>query len=142
MAHKNPILRVSCLANIPGHSMFGDWALPGRRYSYIALLDLARKHMPGKQAQTIRLSDICAKPGDWFGVDDFSGPRFDAADTRYPGMIVHGMPNPCALAYRMVDGRRRMEKLRRAGSDTGKFFVFDYADCEEFIFDFEMEGDL
>lgn len=41
----------------------------------------------------------------------------------------------------MVDGRRRMEKLRRSGLNAGKFFVFDYADCEEFIFDFLVQED-
>ncbi len=116
--------------------MYDDWALPGRQYSYIALLDLARKHMPGRQAQRVSFSDICGKPGDWFGVDDFTGPRYEAADTRYPGMVIHGMPNPCNRPYRLVDGRRRLEKLRRGGADAAQFFVFEYADCEEFIFDF------
>lgn len=139
MAVDKSILRVSKLSEVPGHTMCGDWALPGRRYSYIALLDLARKHLPGKQAQAIHFCDICAKPGDWFGKDDFSGPRFDAADTKYPGMLIRDMPNPCDRAYRMVDGRRRMEKLRREGADGGKFFVLDYADCEKFIFDFILD---
>lgn len=39
----------------------------------------------------------------------------------------------------MVDGRRPMEKLRRSGSDSGKFFVFEFKDCKEFIFDFVVE---
>lgn len=138
MKSSKPILRVSSPLDIPGHTMFGEWALPGRQYSYIALLDLARKHMPGKQAEEIVFSDICAKPGDWFGGDDFSGPRFEAAETIYPGIVIRGMPNPCDRPYRMVDGRRRMEKLRRGGITTGQFFVFDYGDCEEFIFDFEL----
>ncbi len=141
MPLEKPILRVSSLATVPGHSMHGDWALPDRQYSYLALLDLARKHMPGKRAQTIRFSDICAKPGDWFGKDDFAGPRFEAADTKFPGMVIRDMPNPCDRPYRLVDGRRRVEKLRRSGSDTGQFFVFEYADCREFIFDFELEKD-
>jgi hypothetical protein len=51
--------------------MYGDWALSGHEYSYIALFDLAKKHMPRKQVETIRFSDICAKPGDWFGGDGF-----------------------------------------------------------------------
>ena len=87
----------------------------------------------------IRFSDICAKPGDWFGGDDFSGERYEAADPKYPGMLIHAMPNPCDLPYRMVDGRRRMEKLRRSGIDCGRFFVFELEDCKEFIFDFLVE---
>lgn len=95
--------------------------------------------MPGKQPELLRFDEICAKPGDWFGVDDFSGPRFEAADPKYPGMVIRGMPNPCDRPYHMVDGRRRMEKLRRAGERGGQFFVFEFADCGEFIFDFELE---
>ena len=119
--------------------MYGNWALAGREYSYIALIDLAMKHMRGKQAETIRFSDICAKPRDWFGGDDFSGKRYEDADAKYPGMLIHAMPNPCDLPYRMVDGRRRMEKLRRSGVDSGKFYVFEFEDCKEFIFDFLIE---
>lgn len=139
MAADESILRVNSPSKVPGHTMYGDWALPERKYSYIALLDLARKHMPGKQAEMVRFNEICAKPGDWFGSDDFAGQRYEAADPRYPGMLIRDMPNPCDLPYRMVDGRRRMEKLRRSGIEEGKFFVFDYVDCEEFIFDFLLE---
>ncbi|MFT5665593.1 MAG: hypothetical protein ACI9YO_003192 [Gammaproteobacteria bacterium] len=39
----------------------------------------------------------------------------------------------------MIDGRRRMEKQRRGGIDAGGFYVFEYADCKEFIFDFLVE---
>ena len=122
--------------------MYGGWALPGREYSYIALFDLAKKHMLGKPAKTILFRDICAKPGDWFGGDDFSGERYEAADPQYPGILIHAMPNPCNRAYRMVDGRRRMEKLRRNGFDSGEFFVIEFADCEEFIFDFLIEENI
>lgn len=139
MTPNRPVLRVTSPAEVPGHGMYGDWALPGRQYSYIALLDLAKKHMPGKQPELIRFDDICAKPADWFGGDDFSGPRYEAAQTKYPGLLVRGMPNPCQSPYRMIDGRRRMEKLKRGGINEGMFFVFDYCDCEEFIFDFEIE---
>lgn len=139
MTLDKPLLRVSSPNRVPGHAMYDDWALPGRQYSYIALLDLARKHMPGRHAKTVRFDEICAKPGDWFGRDDFSGERYEAADPQYPGMLIRGMPNPCDLPYRMVDGRRRMEKLRRRGISKGKFFVFEHAECEEFIFDFLLE---
>ena len=113
--------------------------MPGREYSYIALIDLAMKHMRGKQAESVRFNDICAKPGDWFGGDDFSGKRYEDAQAKYPGMLIHAMPNPCGLPYRMVDGRRRMEKLRRSGLDAGKFYVFEFEDCKEFIFDFLVD---
>ena len=139
MASDKLPLRVSSVTQLPGPALFADWALPGRPYTYIALLDLARKHMPGKQPELLLFKDICAKPGDWFGNDDFSGPRFEAADTQYPGIVIHAMPNPCDRPYHMVDGRRRMEKLRRGGAESGHFFVLEFEDCEEFIVDFELE---
>jgi hypothetical protein len=76
MVLNKSVLRVSHPSKVPGHSMYGDWALSGRQYSYIALNDFAQKHLLGKKAETIRFSDICAKPGDWFGGGDFSGVRY------------------------------------------------------------------
>jgi hypothetical protein len=115
MSLDRSILRVSSPSKVPGHTMYGDWALPRSEYSYIALFDLAKKHMLGKQPETVLFSDICAKSGNWFGGDDFSGKRYEDADVKYSGMLIRAMPNPCDRPYRMVDGRRRMEKLKRHG---------------------------
>ena len=139
MANNNPILRVRKPSMIPGHSMYRDSALPGREYSYIALFELAKKLMPGMKPEILQFDDICAKPGNWFGADNFSGPRYEAAETKYPGIVIRDMPNPCDRTYRMVDGRRRMEKLRRSGDEASYFYVLDYADCTEYIFDFLVE---
>jgi hypothetical protein len=133
------ILRVNSPSSVPGHTMYRDWALPGSEYSYIALFDLAKKHMRGKQPTTVRFGDICARSGGWFGGDDFSEKRYEDADVKYPGMLIHTMLNTCDLPYRMVNGRRRMEKLRRSGLDAGKFYVFKFEDCREFISDFLVE---
>jgi hypothetical protein len=139
MVPEKPILRVSNPSEVPGHTMYGDWALDGREYSYIALIDLVMKHMSGKQLEPIHFSEICAKPGDWFGTEDFSGERYEAADPKYPGILIRDMPNPCDRPYRMVDGRRRMEKLKRGGYDTADFLVFEYDECQEYIFDFVID---
>ena len=96
--------------------------------------------MVGKQVEAIHYSDVYAKPGDWFGADDFSGKRYEAVDPNYPEILIHAMPNPCNRAYRMVDRRRRMGKLRRAGVESGLFFVAEFEDYEEFIFDYLVEG--
>lgn len=127
-------------SDVPGHSMYGDWALPGREYSYISLVDLVHALGTGLKPQTVSHADICAKPGNWFGGDDFQGPRFDAADPQYPGLLIRDMPNPCERPFRMVDGRRRLEKLRRAGVNQSPFYVFDFSAIEAFIFDFDITG--
>lgn len=138
MSNTDSRLRVRSPENVPGHTMYGDWALPDREYSYISLGDLARALGPGRTPRTIMHTEICAKPGGWFGIDDFSGPRYEAADPQFPGLLVAGMPNPCELPYRMVDGRRRLEKLRRFGIPQSQFYVFDYEEVLPFIFDFEL----
>ena len=120
--------------------MYSDWALPGREYSYISMRDLARQLLTDRIPQAVELKDICANPGDWFGRDDFSGPRFEQADPKHPGLLVGNMPNPCDLPFRMIDGRRRLEKLRRQGAHNGEFIVFEYVEVEPFIFDFELES--
>ncbi|MBT3531004.1 MAG: hypothetical protein HOF74_09680 [Gammaproteobacteria bacterium] len=132
----NKILEVQGFGDVPGHSMFGDWALPGRKYSYLALLDLAKKHMPERKPQKVDFNQICWKPADWLGGDDFSGKRFDMADTKYPGLLVRDMPNPCDRPFRMVDGRRRLEKMQRQGLSAGWYFIFEYSEAEPFIRDF------
>lgn len=139
MKTQHAILEVLHPSQAPGHSMYGDWALPGRRYSYIALSDLVMRRMPGKVPAWVQLEKICAKPGNWFGTDDFSGPRFANADTRYPGFLVHAMPNPCKLPYRLIDGRRRLEKIRRSGALAAHFYVFEYSEVRPFIFDFAVK---
>ncbi|PCJ25201.1 MAG: hypothetical protein COA96_07825 [SAR86 cluster bacterium] len=139
MVDERTILHVKSLAEVPGHSMTRDWALPDRENCYLVLLEMAKKHMPGRKPVAVNLDEICAKPGDWFGGDDFSGPRFDAADPKFPGMLVRDMPNPCNLPYRMVDGRRRLKKLLSRGNSAGYYFVFEYQEAEPFILDFILE---
>jgi len=138
MQHNGKCLTVHSAAEVPGHSMYGDWAIPGREYSYISLFDLVHKHGANRVPLTIEHTEICAKPGDWFGANDFSGERFKAADPRFPGLLVKYMPNPCNRSYRMVDGRRRLEKLNRMGIGRSLFVVFDYEEVLPFIFDFEI----
>lgn len=113
-----PVLIVSSPSQIPGHSMYGDWALPGRPYCYLAM------------------EELC------FGNDDFQGPRFAQADPRHPGILVRNMPNPCQLPYRMIDGRRRLEKLRRQAAVSGYFVVFEYDEVRPFIRDFHRSNSM
>ena len=110
--------------------MYGEWGIPGYEYAFLPIklfmkLDRAPTVVPFKQ--------VCAKPGDWFGRDDFSGERYEKADTSIPGMLVAGMPNPCGLPYRMIDGRRRMQKLREAGRVSGPFVVLNWLEIQPYI---------
>lgn len=131
-------LQVQSAHKVPGHSMYGDWGLPGREYSYISLDDLVRTLGAGRRPVHIAHAEICAKPGDWFGTDDFIGPRFEAADARYPGIVVAAMPNPCQLPFRLIDGRRRLEKLRRKGISKSAFYVFTFDEVQPFIIDYDV----
>lgn len=131
------ILKVEREEQIPGHSMYGDWALPGQAsehaMTYIDLEQLFLTLVPGRITKRVFLENIAAKPSTWFGGDDFEGERFDKADPSIPGMLVRGMGNPLNLPYRMIDGRRRLEKLRRRGLQSADFYVFRYFEIEHFI---------
>ena len=118
--------------------MFNDWALPDRPYSYLPFNEFVPKLHPGRIPQQIEFDQICAKPNFWFGTDDFQGSRFESADPQFPGILVRAMPNPCDLPFRLIDGRRRMEKLKRAGKSTGPFVIFEYEEIEPFILNFEL----
>lgn len=137
-SNTQPELRVQHPDTVPGHSMYADWALPGRQYSYISLVDLVRNLGPGREPRVIMHKLICAKPGDWFGGNDFAGWRYEAADPRYPGILIADMPNPCELPFRMVDGRRRLHKLQSQGIRESPFFVFEFAETLPYIFDFTL----
>lgn len=130
--------KVHELITVPGHSMHGDWTIPGREYSYISLVDLVPALLPGRKPESIEFDEICAKPGDMYGPDSFAGQRFEDADTCYPGFLVRDMPNPCNLPFRMIDGRRMLEKLRCQGAIATRFFVFEFDEIQPFIFDFEL----
>lgn len=138
MENTEHVLKVRRVTEVRGHTMYGDWALPDYDYSYISMQELVPKLFPDKAPEKLTFSNICAKPGNFFGTNDFRGPRFDAADTKYPGTVIRNMPNPCGTEYRMIDGRRRMEKLRRQGLDEGLFLVFDYEEIRPFIYAFEL----
>lgn len=115
--------------------MYADWALPGRLCSYLPLEAMFGQLLPGRRPVLVPLDSICAKPGDWYGTDEFQGPRFDAADMDIPGVVVLHMPNPCKLPYRMIDGRRRLEKLCRAGRQEAWFHILTFAEVEPWIKD-------
>jgi hypothetical protein len=117
---------------LPGHSIYGDWGLPGLVCAYLNLDKLVR-WMPQRTPQTIAFDKICAKPENWSGTNDYGGQRFRKADVTFPGLLVHGMPNPCKLPYRMIDGRRRLEKMRRAGRVDAEFLVFEFEEVQPFI---------
>ena len=118
--------------------MYADWALPGREATFLPIAEIARELMSKRVAKIVRHKDICSKPGDWHGHNDFEGPRFEKADTRFPGMIVEGMPNPCNRRYRMIDGRRRKEKMERMGYTKSRHFIFDYDEIAPYIREFRL----
>jgi hypothetical protein len=138
MSKTKSILRVSSLSHVPGHCMWGDSALPGREYSYVSLKDLLPVLLPGRELRRVKLRHIWAQPGGAFGRNDFVGPRFESADPKFPGLLVRGMPNPQSTRYRLIDGRRRLEKLRRKGAISSLYYVFEISEIQPFIYDFEL----
>lgn len=127
-------------SRILSHALYGEWAVPEYEYAYLPLGCILRM-LGTPEAEAVPIDEIAAKPGDYHDGDDFSGPRYEAADPRYPGLIIRGMPNPLHLPYRMVDGRRRMHKIRMAGGTTGMFHVYEYDKVKPFIVEVRIDPD-
>jgi thioesterase domain-containing protein len=118
---------------IPGHLMVGDWALPGVPLSYIDIPALWA--FCPHRVECVEFAEICVKPLDLaeHAANRAATARYQRADTSFPGFVVDGMPNPCDLRYRMIDGRRRIHKLMAAGLDRGEFYVFDSKELAPFV---------
>jgi len=127
-------------SRIPGHPMHGDWAWPGMEYSSLSIEALFKNGVVRKNHYSVlRIKYICAKPGDFSGFDDFEGERFEKADIQFPLLVVRNMPNPCQTPYRLIDGRRRLEKLRRMGRRTVACFVLEVQDVVPFIKEVKLD---
>lgn len=126
---------VSDPLQIPGHTMHGDWALPGIPYSYLNVKLMWRTIHRDRKPVFVTFDSICVKPGDYYGFDSTAedSERYQKADPKHPGILVKGMPNPKNLPYRMVDGRHRLVKMKRQGVTVGRFYVFTYEEADPFI---------
>jgi len=120
--------------------MYGDWAWPGMEYSSLSIEALFKNGVVTKNHYSIlRVKYICAKPGDFYGFDDFKGDRFEKADIQFPLLVVRNMPNPCQTPYRLIDGRHRLEKLLRTGRKTVACYVLEVKDVIPFIKEVKLD---
>lgn len=139
MTNTDSPLVVGSLSKVPGHSMYGEWAVPPYEQSFLNLVSLVRQCGNNRKPSIISFDEVAGKPADWFGGNDFSGSRFRKADPKFPGIVVDGMPNPERKRYRLVDGRRRLHKLKCMGKSEGPFFVFEYSEIKPFIQEFKLK---
>ncbi len=126
---------------IPGHSMYGDAAFEGLEYSYVAIKSLLNAPgTPKPRLAKIQLADVWSKPGDWFGIDDFDPEsiRYQKADPSYPGIVVESMQNPAGKPFRLIDGRRRLNKLKNFGVVEYPFYIFSVEAVRPFIVEAKM----
>jgi len=85
--------------------------------------------------QSISLKDIAWKDKHLFPLpwpEDIDL-RYEAADTKYPGIILSNAFNPFDNKYRMVDGRRRLVKMLLEHKTEGLFYVLDFKDVKQFF---------
>ena len=106
------------------HSAYGKWRFfpyPDYKLSLYKIIPLIRTKNP----TTINFKDI-----SWKGKHDpkvkMNSDRYKDADTRFPGILVKGAPNPDNLPYRMIDGAHRITKLTQWGRCKGNFYVLSY----------------
>jgi hypothetical protein len=55
-----------------------------------------------------------------------NGLRYEKCNTKFPGILVKGGPNPFNLPYRLVDGKHRIEKLISRQHERYVFCILSY----------------
>lgn len=55
-----------------------------------------------------------------------NGLRYEKCDTKFPGILIKGAPNPFNLPYRLVDGKHRIEKLISEHHEKHLFYILSY----------------
>jgi hypothetical protein len=119
---------------IPGHPMHGDWRIKEWPVSFVDIHGAVHHAQNAKVPVLIPIVEVAFKPGDYYGGDDFSteSERYRKADVRFP-LLVAKMENPGARPYRLIDGRRRYDKLVRAGEALALAYVFEREEIMPFV---------
>lgn len=117
------------------HILVDEWSLPELDSSEMYKIEM-RPHIFNYiklnkiQAQELNFSDISYKVLP----DDFRlTPRYEKADTSFPGIVATNMPNPDNRKYRLLDGAHRMDKNLLEGKVSGMFYVLDYSFVKDYI---------
>lgn len=113
-----PTGRVGCAHKF--HLIDKEWCLPPFDPAQVWLLpiDPLIQTARTRQPQEIPFTEIC------FPRSIASLARYEACDTRYPGIVLANAANPCDRKYRLVDGNHRIQKLLALGQNGGRFHVF------------------
>ena len=108
---------------LPGHGMIHNWQLGKWPESFIDINEL-HKVASARAVQQVTFDKIASKPYTAPLDPDQQGyKRYTKSDINYPGYLVE-MENPYSKQYRMIDGRRRLHKMKNTGLKSGNFIVF------------------
>ena len=112
------------------HTLRGEWRIDGIPEDCII------------RSSQLRESNILGKPQvvDFLSIayKEYNSltekPRYDKADINEYGIVVRNMPNPQGKAYRLIEGKHRLYKLKDSGFNGAKFYVVDYKDIKPWVY--------
>jgi hypothetical protein len=61
--------------------------------------------------------------------------RYKFASTKYPIIVISGLPNPLNRIYTLIDGRHRLHKILSTGKTDTEVYALSRTDIEEYIID-------
>lgn len=116
------------------HLINEEWALPHLRDNNTYCINTS-KLFPivndgAVSLKTIDFEHIAHHP---IWKSNLTGPRFNLADIRFPGIVVENMPNPYNKPYRLIDGKHRLAKMILEGKQRSEFYVFQYEEILPFV---------
>lgn len=117
---------------LPGHGMSQDWQLGKWPESFIDIMQV-HKIASEDKIRNVSFDEIASKPYTPPLPSNSKGhKRYSDSDINYPCYLVE-MENPYSKRYRMIDGRRRLYKMKEAGQVSGQFIVFKFTDIHPYI---------
>ena len=106
----------------------GDWRIDGRKVK-LHLYKISHL-LTGDRLRTVDHEEIA------WGKNlrkHRRGPRYDACDISFPGILCEGAPNPQGKKYLIVDGAHRMGKMDNMKITQSSFYVIEYAIIKPFF---------
>tara|TARA_Y100001963_G_C6471523_1_gene304716 strand:- start:98 stop:505 length:408 start_codon:yes stop_codon:yes gene_type:complete len=117
---------------------YGDWRLYADDIP--RLLDKAnlKSFLIDSNIQTVAFDQIAFKQNPdpakrGVNCSCCNGVRYTACNTDIPPIISKDAPNIAGKAYRMLDGKHRIQKMIDNDKTTSKFFVINYDDIKQYF---------
>ena len=112
------------------HTIKGEWRIDGVPEDCIIRASQLKSATVLKKPEIIDFLSIAHKEYNSLTEKE----RYDKADISEYGIVVKDMPNPYGKAYRLIEGKHRLYKLKDAGFNGAKFYVLSYDEVKPWIY--------